>query len=332
MCRGEKYLDKPRREKLGVFCNVKPNEVISAPDVQSIYHIPEMFEKQNLSTEILKKFGLKPKKKDLKKWNKMADIQGTAKKTVKIGIVGKYFAVGDYTLSDSYISVIESLKHAAWANNARIEMDWINSEDFEKSKAKLKGLSKYDGILVPGGFGTRGIEGIIATVKYCREKKIPYFGICYGMQLATVEFARNVLKKTDAHTVEVDEQTADPIIHVNPNQLKNIRENRYGGTMRLGAYDCKMKPGSIAKKAYKKDVVSERHRHRYEFNNNYAEALEEHGMTISGVNPQTGLVEIVELKDHPFFVGVQFHPEFQTRPLEPHPLFDAFITASLKNK
>lgn len=332
VCRGEKYLDKPRREKLGVFCNVKPNEVISAPDVESIYHIPEMFEKQGLSTEILKKFKLKPKKSDLKKWVRMAEIQGSAKKSVKIGIVGKYFETGDYTLSDSYISVIESLKHAAWANNARVDLDWINSEDFENSPAKLKSLSYYDGILVPGGFGTRGIEGVIATIKYCREKKIPYFGLCYGMQLATVEFARNVLGKKAAHTVEVDEQTSDPIIHVNLKQLKNIRANRYGGTMRLGAYDCELKAGSIAKKAYKQDVVSERHRHRYEFNNDYADALEKNGMIISGVNPQTGLVEIVELIDHPFFVGVQFHPEFQTRPLEPHPLFKAFVTAALKNK
>ncbi|TAL50982.1 CTP synthase [Patescibacteria group bacterium] len=329
VCRGEQYMDKPRREKLSIFCNVKPDAVITAPDVPSIYHIPALFEEQGLSSTILKKFRLKPRSSDLKKWKAMASVQENAKKTVKIGVVGKYFSTGEYTLSDSYISVIESLKHAAWANNARIEMEWINSEHFEDGSIKLNNLSIFDGILVPGGFGTRGIEGVISSVKYCREKKIPYFGLCYGMQLATVEFARNVLGKTGAHTVEVDEATKDPIIHVNPIQRKNIRENRYGGTMRLGAYDCDLKPGTIARKAYGKPTVSERHRHRYEFNNEYAATIEKKGMMISGVNPQTGLVEIVELKGHPFFVGVQFHPEFHSRPLRPHPLFKAFIAASL---
>jgi len=330
VCRGEQYMDKPRREKLSVFCNVKPGDVISAPDVSSIYHIPAVFEKQGFSDEMLKKFGLKPKGSDLRKWNKMASVQEKAEKSVKIAVVGKYFATGDYTLSDSYISVIEALKHASWANNASIELEWINSEDFEKESKKLAQLSTYDGVLVPGGFGTRGIEGVISAVRYCREKKIPYFGICYGMQLATVEFARTVLGLTSAHTVEVDEATEDPIIHVNPSQMKNIRENRYGGTMRLGAYDCDLKAGTIARKAYGAPSISERHRHRYEFNNAYTSAIEEKGMIVSGVNPQSGLVEIVELKDHPFFVGVQFHPEFQSRPLHPHPLFKAFIKSALQ--
>ncbi|HLD20736.1 MAG TPA: CTP synthase [Patescibacteria group bacterium] len=330
VCRGEQYMDKPRREKLSIFCNVKPEAVITAPDVSSIYDIPALFEEQGLSSTILKKFRLKPRPSDLKKWKAMASVQENAKKTVKIGVVGKYFSTGDYTLSDSYISVIESLKHAAWANHARIEMEWINSEQFEDGTKKLADLHAFDGVLVPGGFGTRGIEGVISTVKYCREKKIPYFGLCYGMQLATVEFARNVLGKTGAHTVEVDEATKDPIIHVNPVQLKNIRENRYGGTMRLGAYDCDLKPGTIARRAYGVPSISERHRHRYEFNNEYAAAIEKKGMIISGINPQTGLVEIVELKGHPFFVGVQFHPEFHSRPLRPHPLFKAFIKAALR--
>lgn len=330
ICRGEQYMDKPRRDKLSIFCNVKPGDVISAPDAKTIYHIPKMFEEQKLSAAILKKFGIKGKPSDMKKWNKMADVQEKATKSVKIGVVGKYFSTGDYTLSDSYISVIEALKSAAWSQNARIEMEWINSEEFEGDKKKLRKLSRFDGVLVPGGFGTRGIEGVIETIRYCREKKIPYFGICYGMQLASVEFARNVLGKKGAHTVEVDEQTADPIIHVNPHQLKNIRANQYGGTMRLGAYDCAMRSGTIARKAYGEEKVSERHRHRYEFNNAYKEALEEHGMVISGVNPENGLVEIVELKDHPFFVGVQFHPEFQSRPLQPHPIFVQFIKAGIK--
>jgi CTP synthase len=332
VCRGEQYMDKPRREKLGIFCNVKPDAVVSAPDVSSIYHIPALFEEQGFSSSILKKLGLKPRTSDLSKWKAMASVQEKTKKSVKIGVVGKYFATGDYTLSDSYISVIESLKHAAWANNAKIELEWINSEHFEDGSKKLSTLNAFDGVLVPGGFGTRGIEGVISTVKYCREKKIPYFGLCYGMQLATVEFARHVLGKIDAHTVEVNAATKNPIIHVNPTQLKNIRENRYGGTMRLGAYDCDLKAGSIARKAYGKARISERHRHRYEFNNDYADAIQKKGMIISGVNPQSGLVEIVELKDHPFFVGVQFHPEFHSRPLRPHPLFKAFIKAGLKRE
>ncbi len=329
VCRGEHYMDQPRREKLSVFCNVKPGDVISAPDVDSIYKIPAVFEEQAFSDAILDKFGIKPKGANLDKWIAISEVQEKAKKTVKIGVVGKYFSTGDYTLSDSYISVIEALKSAAWANKAAIELDWINSEDFEEDKAKLKTLSGYDGILVPGGFGTRGIEGVISTVQYCRENKIPYFGICYGMQLACVEFARNVLGKTDAHTVEVDEQTQDPIIHVNPVQMKNIRENRYGGTMRLGAYDCDLIEGTLVKDAYKEDSVSERHRHRYEFNNDYRKEIEDKGMVISGVNPENGLVEIVEIKDHPFFVGVQFHPEFRSRPLRPHPIFKAFLKAAL---
>ncbi len=330
VCRGEQYMDKPRREKLSIFCNVKPEAVITAPDVSSIYHIPALFEEQDLSSTILRKFHLKPRTSDLSKWKAMANVQEKAKKTVRIGVVGKYFATGDYTLSDSYISVIESLKHAAWANHARIELEWINSEDFENGSKKIKVLDAFDGILVPGGFGTRGIEGIISAIQHCREQRIPYFGLCYGMQLATVEFARHVLGKTGAHTVEVDAATQDPIIHVNPVQRKNIRENRYGGTMRLGAYDCEVKSGTMARKAYGKPLISERHRHRYEFNNAYAAAIEEKGMVISGVNPQSGLVEIVEIKDHPFFVGVQFHPEFHSRPLHPHPLFKTFIAIALK--
>lgn len=329
VCRGEHFMDRPRREKLSVFCNVHAEDVISAPDVKSIYEVPSVFEKQNLSNHIIKKLGLKSKPQNLSAWNKMAGVQFKATKTVKIGVVGKYFNTGDYTLSDSYISVIEALKHASWANGAKIEMEWINSEDFEKDPKTIKHLVKYDGVLVPGGFGTRGIEGVISAVKYCREEKIPYFGICYGMQLATVEFARNVLGKKEAHTLEVNPKTSDPIIHINPTQLKNVRENRYGGTMRLGAFDCELKTGTKARKAYNATKISERHRHRYEFNNAYRDELEAKGMIVSGMNKENNLVEIVELKDHPWFVGVQFHPEFKSRPLAPHPLFRDFIKASL---
>ena len=330
ICRGEEYFDKPRREKLSMFCNVHADDVIAAPDVSSVYAVPQEFERQGFSDRILEKLNISAPSADLDKWNTMATMQKEAKKLVKIGVVGKYFSTGDYTLSDSYVSVIEALKHATWAQEAAIEMEWINSEDFETHPETLSKLSQFDGILVPGGFGTRGIEGVISTIQYARENNIPYFGICYGMQLAAIEFARNVLGLNDAHSVEVNEETNEPIIHVNPEQEKNIRKNRYGGTMRLGSYDCKLKEGTIARNAYGSEQVSERHRHRYEFNNVYRDKIEEAGMVVSGVNPESNLVEIIELKDHPFFIGMQFHPEFKSRPLRPHPLFQVFIEKALE--
>ncbi|MBT4153480.1 MAG: CTP synthase [Candidatus Magasanikbacteria bacterium] len=329
VARGEYELDTPRREKLARFCGVSKEMCISAPDVESIYEIPQKMDDQQIGNKLLKLLGMSSRKSDLTPWLKLNKKISSAKKEVKIGVVGKYFGTGEYTLSDSYISVIEALKHASWANGAKPKLVWIDSEDFENNPAKLKTLSDYDGILVPGGFGTRGIEGIISTIKYAREKNIPYLGICYGMQLACIEFVRNVLKKPEAHTVEVDDATVHPVIHVNPNQRKNITNDRYGGTMRLGAYDCDLKKGSVAKKAYGQNAISERHRHRYEFNNDYKEQIDKAGLKISGVNKKEDLVEIVELEKHPFFVGVQFHPEFKSRPMSPHPLFAAFIKAAI---
>ena len=245
-------------------------------------------------------------------------------------MVGKYFATGAYTLADSYISVIQAVKHAAWWVGAEAEMTWVDSEDFEKDPKKVKDLSKYDALIVPGGFGTRGIEGIILAIKYARENNMPYLGLCYGMQLASIEFARNVLGLTDAHTVECNAKTTNPIIHINPTQAKNVSKNRYGGTMRLGAYDCNMKEGSKVAKLYGEKKISERHRHRYEFNNDYREKIESAGLECVGINKETNLVEIVEIKNHPFFVGVQFHPEFKSRPTRPHPLFLGLVKAGLK--
>ncbi len=328
VARGEFELDKPRREKLARFCGVSKEMCISAPDVQSIYEIPAKMDAQQIGNKILKLFGMSSKKSDLSRWTALLGKISNAKKEVKIGVVGKYFGTGEYTLSDSYISVIEALKHASWANGAKPVLEWIDSEEFEKNPKKIKSLSEYDGILVPGGFGTRGIEGIIATIGYARENNIPYLGICYGMQLACIEFVRNVLNIPEAHTVEVDDATMHPVIHVNPNQQTNITNDRYGGTMRLGAYDCQLKKGSIARKAYGSDLISERHRHRYEFNNEYKEMIDTAGLKISGVNRADDLVEIVEIEDHPFFVGVQFHPEFKSRPMAAHPLFSAFIKAA----
>ena len=328
VARGPEELDKVRREKLANHCGVKKDYSISAPDVESIYQIPVKMEQQQIGNKLLKVLHLSSRKTDLAPWEKLTKRISSLKKEVHIAVVGKYFGTGDYTLSDSYISVIEAIKHAAWHNNVKPVLTWVDSEDFEKDPKKISTLKKFDGILVPGGFGTRGVEGIIKTVTYARENKIPYFGICYGMQLACIEFARNVMKKKGAHTVEVDDSSTHPIIIVNPFQDKNIRENRYGGTMRLGAYDCALRKGTKTYKAYGQQCVSERHRHRYEFNNEYQQEMDAAGLEIVGINPESELVEIVELKDHPFFIGVQFHPEFKSRPMRPHPIFREFIKAS----
>lgn len=332
VARGPLELDKPRREKLATFCGVPKDYCISAPDVPSIYEIPVRMEKQDVGNKLLKTLGLKPRESDMKTWKRFVSKIQDAKKDVNIAVVGKYFGTGKFTLSDSYISVIEAVKHAAWANGANPVLTWVDSEQFEEKPASVKELKTYDGIIVPGGFGTRGVEGIIKAVTYAREQKIPYFGLCYGMQLACIEFVRNVLDIPEATTVEMDDSAAHPVIHINPNQAKNVRENRYGGTMRLGAYDCVLKKGTKTAKAYGESKISERHRHRYEFNNEYRDQIDEAGLKIVGVNPESDLVEIVELADHPFFVGTQFHPEFKSRPMRPHPLFDAFVAAALNGK
>lgn len=331
VARGREGLDKPRREKLALMCGLRSeDEIISAPDVPSIYEIPAVFEKQQFSNLLAKRLKLRLKDRPSPAWNTFVKNMQRAEKPVRIAVVGKYFGTGNYTLSDSYLSVIEAIKHAAWSNNAKAELTWVDSETYEKDPAALKSLSAFDGIIVPGGFGTRGIEGIISVIRFAREQNIPYFGLCYGMQLATIEFARNVLALKDAHTVEVDPKTKNQIIHVNPRQAKNIKEGKYGGTMRLGAYDCELRKGSKVQKLYGAPVVSERHRHRYEFNNEYREMMEKAGMQFVGVNPGTDLAEIIELKDHPYFVGSQFHPEFKSRPLHPHPLFVGLVKAALE--
>jgi len=342
IARGRMELDAPRREKLATFCGVPKENCISAPDVASIYEIPLKFEDQQVGNKLLKTLGLTSRKTDLTPWNTFVKKIHNSTKEVKIAVVGKYFGTGNFTLADSYISVIESIKHAAWFHNVKPVLEWVDSEEFsaqggsalggEKEAKKLvaEKLSKYNGIIVPGGFGTRGIEGIISAIQFAREKKIPYLGLCYGMQLATIEFARHVLKKKGAHTVEVNEKAPHQIIVVNPNQAKNIAEEKYGGTMRLGAYDCDLLAGSKTREAYGTAHISERHRHRYEFNNEYREEMDNAGLKVVGVNPESDLVEIVELENHPFFVGTQFHPEFKSRPMRPHPLFREFVKAAKK--
>ena len=323
-------LDIPRKRKISIFCNVAKEDVISAPDIESIYEIPINFEKENLGKRILKKFGLKTKKQNLKDWEKLVKTIKNVKKSVKIGIVGKYFETGSFTLMDSYISIIEAVKHASWFFKKRQEIFWLSAEKYEKEPRAVKELKKYDGIVVPGGFGSRGVEGKIKAIEFCRKNKIPYLGLCLGMQLAVVEFARNVCGLKRANSTEFNPETKYPVIGVMPEQKVLLREKRYGGTMRLGAYQCQIKPKTTSFRAYGSSFIAERHRHRYELNNEFREVLEQKGMVMAGICPEKDLVEIIELKNHPFFLGTQFHPEYKSRPLRPHPLFREFIRACLK--
>ena len=313
------------------MCGVAEEDVISAPNVESIYDIPLNFEREKLSDRILAKLGLRPRGNDLASWKAFSRIRSaTPRKTVRIGVVGKYFDSGDFMLADSYISVIEAIKHGAAAAKRKPVIEWIECEQFEKNLASVKQLSGYDGIIVPGGFGSRGVEGKIAAIKYIREHKIPYLGLCYGMQLATVEFARHKAGLKGAHTTEIDPTTPYPVIDIMPDQKKNMAEKNFGATMRLGAYPAAIDEKTIAFAAYGKHLISERHRHRYEVNPKYIETLKQHGLVFSGFSPDRRLMEIMELPRsvHPFFIGTQFHPELQSRPLAPHPLFKAFMKAA----
>lgn len=322
-------LDKKRKEKIQFMCSMGEGDVISAPNVESIYEIPINFEKDNIGDRILKKLSLKSKEKDMKDWDNFVRGIKKAQKKVEIGIIGKYFGSGDFILTDSYISVIEAVKHAAFFWKRKPIIEWINAEIFEKNPKNLDQLKEYQGIIIPGGFGGRGVEGKIKAIEFCRKNKIPFLGLCLGMQLAVIEFSRNVCKIEKAHSSEFS-KSGNLVINFMPEQKALLREKRYGGTMRLGSYQCKIKPGTISFQAYKSRLVSERHRHRYELNNDYRKILEENGLVFAGVNPERDLVEIIELKNHPFFVATQFHPEFKSRPLQPHPLFKEFIRASVK--
>ncbi len=332
VARSDVEIDELRREKIAMHCNIAKEDVIAAPDAKSIYDIPLNFEKSGFGDRVLKQLNLKKKKNDLSKWEKMLKDMKTAEKKVNIGIVGKYFVSGNFSLTDSYISVIEALKHAGIYNNAKVKLEWINTSEIEKKGVSV--LNKLDGIVVPQGWGSRGSEAKIATIKYCREKKVPYFGLCYGMQMAVIEFSRNVCGLKDANSEEINTKTTNPVIHLMPEQEKLIAERGYGGTIRLGAWPCKLKKDSNLAQAYskfsKKKIVQERHRHRYEFNNDYRQLLEENGLKISGTSPDNKIVEAVEITEHPFFIGVQFHPEYISRPLAPHPLFVEFIKKSIK--
>src|SRR3989339_379742 len=287
-------LDEPRKRKISMFCNIAKEDIISAPDVKSVYEVPINFENENMGNRILKKFGIKPRESDLKEWRKLVKLIKNSPKIVNIGVVGKYFETGSFTLMDSYISVIEAIKHAAFSEN-------------------------------------------IKAIQYCRENKIPFLGLCLGLQLSVIEFARNKAGIKDATSREFNSHSKNLVIDVMQDQKKLLEDKHYGGTMRLGAYDCQVQPGTISWKAYKAWVpnetgpyiISERHRHRYEVNNDYRKLLEEKGLVIAGTNPKKNLVEIIEVKNHPFFVATQFHPEFKSRPLKPHPLFKEFIKTAI---
>ncbi len=336
-------LDEKRKRKIEFMCSIEPGNVISAPNVTNIYEVPINFEKDNFGNRILNKLGLHSKKRDLIEWKALVKGMNNAKKSVKIAIVGKYFGSGNFVLTDSYISVIEAVKHAAANQRMKPEIHWVDAQDFEKNPKSLANLKKIDGIIVPGGFGNRGVEGKMKAIEYCRKNRIPFFGLCLGMQLATIEFARNVCGLKDATSAEFGsrlqgnrgssiksgQKSNNPVIDVMEEQKSLIKEKKYGGTMRLGSYDCDLKEKTISRKAYGAKSITERHRHRYELNNAYRDLLEKHGMVMAGINPEKNLVEIIEIPKHPFFVATQFHPEFKSRPLSPHPLFLAFIKASM---
>ena len=323
LCRTDRFLPKEIKEKIALFCNIKYEEVITAKDVDHIYEIPLVFSKERLDEIIAEHLNMWTRKPDLSGWEQIVEKLKKPKHTVTIGVVGKYVS-----LKDSYKSLHEALTHGGLANDSKVEIKYVDSEDIEEKGVESL-LNGVDGILVPGGFGKRGFEGKIQAVNYARINKVPFFGICLGMQMAVIEYSRNVCGLENSNTSEVGDDVENPVIHLMESQ-KNV--NSKGGTMRLGAYPCVLKDGSLAFKAYKTTDISERHRHRYEVNNSYREVLESNGLILCGVSPDNNLVEIVELSDHPWFLGCQFHPEFKSTPLKPHPLFQDFIKSSLAHK
>jgi CTP synthase len=324
VCRTEHELSAELRQKLALFCNVTKEAVIQSIDAKTIYEVPNLMLDEGLDVVALKKLNLPEKSApDLDQWNAFLTRHKNPKHTINIGLVGKYVE-----LQDSYKSILEAFIHAGAANETKVNVVSIHSEYIDASNVAEK-LKDIDGILVAPGFGERGVEGKIATVQYAREHQLPFFGICLGMQMAVIEYARNVLHLADANSTEMNPDTPHPVIDLMESQ-KNVTEK--GGTMRLGAWTCDLKPGTLAHRIYGKDQISERHRHRYEYNNRYAEALQEAGLVSSGVNPETGLVEIVELENHPFFIGVQYHPEYKSTVANPQPIFVSFVAAIVKNK
>lgn len=325
VCRTPILLDEDLKKKISMFCSIPNTNVISSPNVTNVYSIPLIYHEQKIDEIILNHFQLPISKINLKDWEKLVKITNNLKDEIEIALVGKYVE-----LHDAYISVVESLKHAGYQEGTKIKINWIDSEELEKNTTNLKEIFKNSrGIIIPGGFGSRGTEGMIIAAKYARENKIPYLGLCLGMQIATIEFARNVCHLEDANSTEFDPLCKNPIIDLMADQKQIIN---MGGTLRLGNYECKLKKDTLAYQDYQNELIHERHRHRYEFNNKYRSIFEENGLIFSGINPQADLVEIVELPSHPHYIACQFHPEFKSRPNRPHPLFKSFIKASIAYK
>ncbi len=323
LCRTDRFLDRKIKSKIAHFCNVKEESVVTAKDVEWIYEVPLVFHEEGLDAQIVEKLHMWTAAPNLQRWQKTAQVLHNPKTTVKIGVVGKYMS-----LKESYKSLFEALTHGGIANEVKVELECIEAEKVEELGSEAL-LSSVDGILVPGGFGDRGSEGKIEAIRYAREHQVPFFGICLGMQMAVVEFARNVCGLGGANSAEFDPNSPHPVIHLMETQ-KDIETK--GGTMRLGAYPCVLQDESLALKLYGRKKISERHRHRYEFNNDYGDRLTQNGMVLSGMSPDGRLVEIIELKNHPWFLGCQFHPEFKSRPMDCHPLFKGFVKASLQNR
>ena len=323
-------LDDVRKKKIALFCNVNEEDVISDPEIENIYKLPLIFEEEEFGDKILSKLGLPPIKPRNEEWKRFIEKVEKIKENIKIGIVGKYFDIGRFRLPDSYISVIEAIKHASWHNNRKPIIEWIDSKTFEEEEKNLSILDKVDGIIVPGGFGKTGIEGKIMAIKYARENNIPFLGLCLGLQLAVVEFARNVCGLKDANSAEIDPDTPHPVIDLLPEQKEILKKSKYGATMRLGGQLVKIIPGTLAHRLYKRTEVVERFRHRYEINPEYVETLKAHGFVFSGMTPDERIMQIGEIPKHRFFIGSQFHPEFTSRILKPNPLFNGFIQASIK--
>ena len=335
IARSELPVDKKRKEKIAFSCNVPVENIISAPDIDSIYDVPVNFEKDHLGEMITRALSLPHKTTNMRGWKgfvaNVAKAKETTSREVKIAVVGKYFDSGDFVFSDAYVSVIEAIKFSAYKLGVKIKLSWLNSKDFEKDPKKINDLKAYDGIIVPGGFGNSGIEGLIKTIEFARINKIPYFGLCYGMQLLVIDYARNILGWNDANTAEIEPTSSHLVIDIMPDQKIKLDNGHYGASMRLGAYDAIIEKGTLAYKAYGKTEISERHRHRYEVNPVFVEEIKSAGLVFSGKSPNGKLMEIAELpkSEHPFFLGTQFHPEFLARPLDPHPLFTEFMKAIL---
>ncbi len=337
VCRSKETLDEVRKNKISLFCDVYPQDIISNPDIGCIYELPLLFEAQGFGDRIQEKFGMRYTKPRLEDWAQVVARMKNPKRWIKIAIVGKYVDIGAYRLPDSYVSINEALKHAAAQFDAGVKISWVDSKDFENDEDSLGVLDSEHGMIVPGGFGVTGVEGKIAAIRYAREKDIPFLGICFGFQCAVVEFARNVLGLGQAHSTELDASTPDPVIDVLPEQKKILRDSNYGATMRLGAYPAKLADGSMTRKLYESlkrigedGLAYERHRHRYEVNPDYVDRIDQGGLRFVGRSPDDVLMEFFELEGHPYFVGTQAHPEFLSRPLSPAPLFFGLAESALK--